>query len=197
MNLEPNTIPYYNDKYTKKALHSGNPENRRRFERIYQLTTGKKILDIGCGEGYLVNMLAGHGFDSTGVDFSNIAIARAKRGEFSPAGKFNTVGKFVIAYITKTLPFSPCSFDNIVLGEVIEHFQDPDFLFKESIRLLRPSGRIILTVPAYPKAGFPEHVQEFTLDTLSTYLKKWGKIYVERTTERHFIATVDILEGEK
>ena len=38
-----------------------------------------KALDIGCGEGYFLIYLAKHGFDVTGIDFSEIAISRAKK----------------------------------------------------------------------------------------------------------------------
>lgn len=191
MNLVPNTVEYYQDKYKNRALHSGNPENRKRFAKVLDFCKGKEILDVACGEGYLTNLLATAGYNAVGFDFSTIAIARAKKGEFSPSGKFNTVAKFLVADLKSLWPFEYNSFDSIILAEIVEHFLDPNFLFREAKKFLKPGGRIIVTVPSYPIAGFPEHKISFSKETLLLLLSKSGQAHVEQITPKHFVGYVD------
>lgn len=192
MNFIPNTPEYFNHKYSIGAVHSYNPNNKIRIEKVMSLVVGKRVLDIGCGEGVLVNLLAGKGYESHGVDFSKTGIAHASQGKYSPAGRLPFTGRFCIADITKRLPFMDREFDTITMCEVIEHFEDADFLFKESIRLLKPGGRIIVDVPTYKKEGHPEHVRDFTEDSLRRELLKYGYAFVFRVSDVHFVAYVDI-----
>lgn len=192
MTLIPNTVPYYNDKYNKRALHSFNPENRRRFYKVMELVKGHRILDIACGEGVLVNLLAGKGHDAVGVDFSPVAIARAKRGEYSPAGSIKTIGKFYVMDIRQELNFQARSFDTVCICETIEHFKDPRFLFLEALRLLSRPGRIVLTTPAYKKDGHPEHELDFTRESLLKLITPFGEPCVIQLSELHFIAYIDV-----
>lgn len=49
----------------------------REIERIKRLTTGRRALDIACGEGRNSIFLAGHGFRVTGIDISEVGLAKA------------------------------------------------------------------------------------------------------------------------
>ena len=45
------------------------------------------------------------------------------------------------------LPFADCVFDSVVCSEVLEHVPQPDLLFREVWRVLRPGGHLVLTTP--------------------------------------------------
>lgn len=95
----------------------------------------KSLIDIGCGSGYLLDELAKK-LDKTtlwGIDV------------YENSGK--KAWKYKKADITGPLPFKSSTFDSIILGEVIEHVPDPDFLLKECYRILNKKGTLIISTP--------------------------------------------------
>ncbi len=93
-----------------------------------------QILDIGCGDGYLLKELHKElpNVELTGIDVykTRIKDIDIKTGD-----------------ITKGLFFKDDAFDCIILGEVIEHVPDPDFLLKEIRRILKKGGFLIISTP--------------------------------------------------
>jgi len=96
----------------------------------------KNVLDIGCGSGYLLDLLAKSLPSSSlsGVDV--YANSSTKKG-----------WKYKKADITDGLPFANNEFDCIILGEVIEHVPNPDFLLREIRRVLKKKGTLIISTP--------------------------------------------------
>ncbi|HSE29132.1 MAG TPA: methyltransferase domain-containing protein [Candidatus Saccharimonadales bacterium] len=71
------------------------------------------------------------------------------------------------------LPFKNNSFDNHISFEVLEHIDDPEAFFKEAARVVKPKGKIILTVPFL----YREHKMDFhryTPDYFKYIAKKNG-----------------------
>jgi len=95
---------------------------------------GYKILDVGCGSGWLVDYLSKHGFQATGIDFVREFIEKAKKIHD---------GSFVLAKAEK-LPFKDNSFDTVILANILEHVDRDLTVLKEARRLGR---RIIINVP--------------------------------------------------
>jgi 2-polyprenyl-3-methyl-5-hydroxy-6-metoxy-1,4-benzoquinol methylase len=105
---------------------------------------GARILDYGCGLGFLADKLLNHGAVVTAVDFSERSVAHVnatldKRASWE--GAF--VGK------GETLPFPAGGFDAITCIEVIEHLFDHDriTMLDEFRRLLRPGGIVMISTP--------------------------------------------------
>jgi 2-polyprenyl-6-hydroxyphenyl methylase / 3-demethylubiquinone-9 3-methyltransferase len=92
-----------------------------------------KILDVGCGAGFLTNPLAKRGFNVTGIDISNDSLLVAK--EFDQTKKVNYL--YGSAY---ELPFKNASFDAVSALDVIEHVENPAKLISEASRVLKPNG---------------------------------------------------------
>jgi SAM-dependent methyltransferase len=105
-------------------------EKMVRVRRYLADFKGKKILDMGCGEGVLVHDLRKQGFDITGVDFNY-------ESEFIRKGSILATG----------LPAG--SFDLIICLDVIEHlnFDDQEKALREIHRLLKPGGAFYATIP--------------------------------------------------
>jgi 2-polyprenyl-3-methyl-5-hydroxy-6-metoxy-1,4-benzoquinol methylase len=99
------------------------------------------ILDIGCGNGYLINDLIAKGYNAYGTDASVKGIEQARK---TNPGHF-----FVQDVSSGQLPaeLRQLKFDTIICTEVIEHLYDPaDFIaFCRSI--LVPGGEIIISTP--------------------------------------------------
>jgi SAM-dependent methyltransferase len=112
------------------------------------LLEGKDVLDLGCGFGgktmYVAEQIKPksiHGFDIPEVFHPDTAEAYAR------AKGLNNV-TFSLGY-GEDIQFPDASFDAVISDDVIEHVKDPDKVFQEIYRVLRPGGVAILKFPSY------------------------------------------------
>jgi len=112
-------------------------------QELKNLPKNSKILEAGCGFGHWVFWLAEQGYETVGVDLAEKTIATAKK-----YAKINnkTNCKFIEADI-RQLPIKDNYFDCIFSFGVIEHFRNPEPILKEFKRVLKPNGRIFLSMP--------------------------------------------------
>ncbi len=101
---------------------------------------GDRVLDIGCGNGRLLELLNDKTIKYLGVDVSEKLIEAARQkypgNEFLIASALN-------------LPFSDNSFDKVFLVAVLHNIPSEEFrsqILKEAKRVLKPGGLLILTV---------------------------------------------------
>ncbi len=107
---------------------------------------GKRILDLGCGDGRNLVLLNQCGFELFGVEVSELAIADAKIN-------LNAVG--VAADIrlgwSDSTPFPDGFFDYLLAWNVIYYMRDQKADFsahvREAARILRPEGYLVLSIP--------------------------------------------------
>jgi len=93
---------------------------------------GKRLLDVGCGNGFLSKLLRHKGFDVTGIEH--------------PFG-FDGEAPAIVHDLEKPLPVIPGLFDVIVIGDVLEHLRCPQNLLEELRAYLAPGGQIIASLP--------------------------------------------------
>ncbi len=96
-----------------------------------------KVLDIGCGAGYIIFRLDKHFDELYGIDMSEKSIALAKtlsRANFQVAN-------------AEKLPFSDAMFDCVVSTDAFEHIPDDKAAVKEVKRVLKPGGTFAIYVP--------------------------------------------------
>lgn len=106
-----------------------------------------KMMEVGCGLGYLTYSLVKEGYDVIGVDISINAIEEASKS-------FGNHYKY--ADIFEYAPEHRNSYDVIILTEVIEHLNEPVKFLESIMMMLKQGGRIILTTPN--KTVFPADV---------------------------------------
>ncbi len=100
------------------------------------LNSTTKVLDVGCGAGFLSNDLARNGLKVTGIDQSVESLAVAKKYD-----ETNSV-EYIISDAYH-LPFADHTFDVLTAMDFLEHVEDPELVIKEFSRVLKPNGVFI------------------------------------------------------
>lgn len=139
------------------------------------------ILDAPCGSGYGTALIASTGAKVFGVDIHEGAIQHAKEFFSLPSSSFH------VGNIENLLDLftQDGSLDLIVSFEGIEHLNHPESFLRESRRLLKPDGRLIISTPRKPH-GSPYHIKEYSLEEyrreLETYFRinrMFGQIFTD------------------
>lgn len=107
----------------------------------YERSSGKRVLDIGCGNGYVLWHYARHGAAVHGIDLTETALALARR-RFELAG---LAGDFRRTD-GDAIPYPDGFFDVVCSMGVLHHIADPRPMLREAARVLRPGGELILMV---------------------------------------------------
>lgn len=118
-------------------------DDRVLHKALVQLTVAAPLgdlLDIGCGQGRLLKLLASRAKRVVGVDIDSDA-RRLARAELLVAGSPNCSLRQGDMY---SLPFPDDEFDTIILDDVLDDADRPIDAIDESLRLLKPGGRVIL-----------------------------------------------------
>lgn len=97
-----------------------------------------RVLDLGCGTGDVLNALPRARVSVVGVDMASEMLAHAARS--------HPEDRFAVSDAAR-LPFRPASFDLVVSAGLLEYVADPAGVLRGVRELLRPSGRLILSMP--------------------------------------------------
>ncbi|MFO0952920.1 MAG: class I SAM-dependent methyltransferase [Isosphaeraceae bacterium] len=97
---------------------------------------GGRVLDVGCFQGEFLESLGDRIAPSVGLDPLVVPPETPGRHEL------------MARWFEPPLAFEPGSFDAVVMLATLEHIRDKDPLAVECRRLLRPGGRVIVTVPS-------------------------------------------------
>lgn len=146
------------------------------------------ILDVGCGTGANLEMLAQFG-DAEGVDVSEDALAFCRARGLTRV----TLGA------AERLPYADASFDLVTALDVVEHLDDDATGLREMRRVLRPGGRALLFVPAFMwlwgvQDDVSHHRRRYTLPQLKERVREAG-FEIERATYANVTFFAPILAG--
>jgi len=131
------------------------------------------VLDVGCGDGFLARVAFGEKLEA-GIDLD--------AGEVGRATKNGSYQKALCASATD-MPFPNRSFKTVVSNCVLEHIPDIDKALSEIHRVLKPKGRLLITVPS----------EQYNHTYIRGFLEKiglpgLGKWYIDKLnkTFKHF-----------
>ncbi|MFZ3059405.1 MAG: class I SAM-dependent methyltransferase [Candidatus Methanoperedens sp.] len=103
--------------------------------KIHELPAGK-ILDIGCGPGFLLSVVDAS-WVKHGVDVSSVAMESARKFAIVKKGEFPDLG------------YEQDYFDVVVMNHVIEHVPNPVAYVQACRRVLKPKGIFIVATPDF------------------------------------------------
>ena len=142
-------------------------EARRELVELFvksHVQPGSTGLDIGCGTGEQLQLLASYGATHVaGSDLTRPLLQHA-RDRLHAAGR---PAPFVQAR-AENLPYPTAVADTLLCMDVIEHVEHDAVALNEFQRVLRPNGLLILTVPAY-QSLWSSH------DTTAGHWRRYGR----------------------
>lgn len=144
-----------------------------------------RILDVGCGRGYLLRQFQAMGWLASGIDI---------KGSPVPVGDPQLDCREGDAC---SLPWPSEHFDLVVLNHVLEHVADPWRACTEAARVLRPEGILYVGVPNYGSIQrrlfgtkwfpleIPRHLYHFTPTSLRTLTEAAGYTVLRQSTRSY------------
>jgi spore maturation protein CgeB/SAM-dependent methyltransferase len=162
-----------------------NAETQRRArDRVDWLVAQARgeVLDVGCSQGIGSFLCARHGMRVLGIDREADRIEQAIAERARKPAEVAARVSFRVGDASR-LELEDDSFDTVLLGEVLEHLQDPEPVLTEAARVCKPDGMVALTTPF---GVFPheDHFQTFFLASLI------GTLHTQLQ-----IRTIDIVDG--
>ena len=161
-----------NPEITEEEFQITRRGERERFEflKMVPLKKGFKVLDLGCGDGWLVWVLGKQGYHAEGLTFSKYGESIAKsRGLKVKYGDFHEA------------PYPDGTFNVVILCHVIEHSISPYILLSECRRVLMNKGYLAILSPwvngsdiGKAHHGEAEHLFVFSPVQLKYFIGKFG-----------------------
>jgi len=154
--------------------------NAMAFERLPGSLRGKKILELGFGQGDFLIEIIEKGGDAYGIDIAESAkhlLEKKMHGR-----RLARKPKVRIETLTNKLPYATSSFDAVVALHVIEHIKDEPAMLREIMRVLKKGGTFLVAVPQVAEGNELDkkhfhtefHYREYSVRSLNGALKKAG-----------------------
>lgn len=98
--------------------------------------SGRRVLDVGCGDGYLGQELARRGYHVTGIERAD-----------GHTNEFPSSVHLIEADLENGLPSLMDKFDYVLCADILEHLRRPEQLLRDIKGVLAPGGELIASVP--------------------------------------------------
>jgi 2-polyprenyl-3-methyl-5-hydroxy-6-metoxy-1,4-benzoquinol methylase len=161
----------------ERQKHLGNIKEELAF--LNKLIPGR-MLDIGCGPGYLLSALNDPKWEKHGLDVSAFACEYGKQWATMHVGTIEDT------------TFPDNHFDVIVMHHVIEHIPDPERTIEAVFKVLRPGGTLLICTPDFDSGCArrfgenyrllhdPTHITLFCNESMHRFLRDHGFV-IDRT----------------
>ena len=160
------------------------------LDQLQAKVRGRRLLDVGCGRGEIVEAGVRAGWDPLGIDLSRAAIDQCERRRLP----CRVLGLFDPELDARR-------FDVIVMSEFIEHVAHPRRHLERARQLMRAGGRVYITTPNFNSlshritgAGWgvigKGHVAYYTPATLRAILGAAGLVVESLTTRNISLAAI-------
>jgi SAM-dependent methyltransferase/glycosyltransferase involved in cell wall biosynthesis len=157
------TKPFYNLAH-KPAKHTGygmDPETHRHFGDFANmavalaLPAGARILDVGCGSGWLSEYFARLGYDVTGIDISDDLIRMAGERLRGVPYKLDHETELRCRFLTHDIEIAPLAeqFDAIICYDSLHHLVDERAVFRHLAAMLAVGGILFILEGHMPLPG--------------------------------------------
>jgi SAM-dependent methyltransferase len=172
----------------RSVLHLNRPREVAALTRLMEPEPAHRLLDVGCGDGYLTSRFAKSVREVVGIDPDPKMIAMARC--LNPGQSFH-----FDEGVAEELPYASGSFDRVVAVSVVEHFQDPAAGLKEMGRVLRPGGVLAISVDSLLPENSSEVFRRWHSERyhVTTYFK--ADQLLEMLRNGGLIPDVETMEG--
>lgn len=200
---------FYENKYKKgKWAHPLHPSESIKLsmtKKMLRISKEDEVLELGCGSGRYLTRLVRECKKIVGVDISKTVIKIASSD--TSKEKTKTL-EFVLTDIIK-IPFRDESLDKVYCIDVLEHIPDDFNVMRETYRLLREGGEVLLYVPCrnplslgwiiskltnqypwYPGDKEAGHVHRYTTKDIKKIIRKSGFNIIQVKYFDHFMSTL-------
>ncbi len=140
---------------------------RLRLDEIQAFAAPGRFLEVGFGSGFTLMEAQAQGWDVLGL-------------EVAPSCVDDMVARGIPALCTSLVEYDGPggAFDVVAMYSVIEHVHDPGAYLRQSFRILKPGGILVLRLPDTPEEGPPAsliaHLYHFNRATISEFLRRHG-----------------------
>ena len=139
-NTSEKDLPWTGERYVPHIRGDVAIEHLHRYAFACELSAGKRVLDIACGEGYGSEMLSRNAKSVVGVDIDPASVAHAKAKYGSPKLKF-------LQGTCEEIPLPNESVDLLISFETLEHIEDHGRFLSEAKRVLSAKGMLVISTP--------------------------------------------------
>ena len=145
------------------------------IDQFEKYRKNNRMLDVGCGEGWILELAKKRGWEVYGTEFSDRAIEICRQK-----------GIKMYEGVLDPAKIAERDFDVIISSETIEHINNPQQELKSMHQLLRKGGLIYITTPNFNSylrrwlkdrfhiITYPEHLSYYTRSTLNKLLRSQG-----------------------
>jgi SAM-dependent methyltransferase len=160
-------------------------------ERLGVRLAGADVLDVGCHAGYLLRLLARRHPDARlfGCDVYADKVAMAHRA--CPTAE---VWRAQLAELA-----DEARYDVVFFNEVLEHTRDPEAVLRRLVRLKRPGGWLVLSVPDGREDTFPAMSYHPEFDAFGGHVNFWSpeswQLFVTRLCPDREVHTAKLAFG--
>lgn len=183
---EEDLVAWYRDQYLTKAYYHSYEHDYAVAQlrlKAYGLTSGTRLLDVGCGNGAFVRAARDAGAEAWGQDLSS-----------------TSESEFVYVGALEDIAFPTDDFEVVTVHDVLEHLVRPLEALREIRRLLRRPGKLILDFPRFHHSDGKhhwkkvEHLWMFNEEQLTKLVQDAGFVV---TAIKHPIPSKVVIEAEK
>jgi len=174
------TKPFYNlaNKPDKHLGDGMDAETHRHFTdfanmaSVLALPAGAKILDVGCGSGWLSEYFARLGYDVTGIDISEDLIRMARERVERVPYNVDHETQLRCRFLTADIELEPLpeKFDAVICYDSLHHFEDERTVCSNLAAMLGVGGLLFILEGHKPSAGSP------TEDELQDVMRRYGTL---------------------